>query len=93
VLDAALAASLAAIPNGSAETKGVAVGAEVAAGILALRANDHRNDIVGYEFGSGPGVYQPHRLRFRTRSQRINRASPRLHCSARRNSVRTARRT
>ena len=58
VLDAALAASLAEIPNGSAETKGVAVGAEVAAGILALRANDHRNDIVGYEFGTGPGVYQ-----------------------------------
>jgi hypothetical protein len=57
-LDSALATSLAAIPNGAAETKGVAVGAEVAAGILALRANDHRNDVVPYEFGSGPGIYQ-----------------------------------
>ena len=30
----------------------------VAAGILALRANDHRYDVVPYTFGSGPGVYQ-----------------------------------
>jgi len=58
VLDPALAASLAAIPDGAAEDKGVAVGAEVAAGIVALRANDHRFDVVPYVFGSGPGVYQ-----------------------------------
>jgi hypothetical protein len=58
VLDAALTASLAAIPDGAAETKGVAVGSEVAAAIVALRANDHRSDVVPYEFGSGPGVYQ-----------------------------------
>jgi hypothetical protein len=58
LLDTALATSLAAIPDGAAETKGVAVGTEVAAGILALRANDHRYDVVPYEFGTGPGVYQ-----------------------------------
>ena len=58
LLDTALAASLASVPDGDAENKGVAVGSEVAAGILALRANDHRYDVVPYEFGSGPGVYQ-----------------------------------
>lgn len=58
VLDPAYAASLAAIPDGAAETKGVAVGTEVAAGILALRADDGRNAVVPYVFGSGPGVYQ-----------------------------------
>jgi hypothetical protein len=58
VLDPAFAASLAAIPDGAAETKGVAIGAEVASGILALRANDGRNAVVPYVFGSGPGVYQ-----------------------------------
>src|SRR5262245_42941748 len=58
VLDPALAASLATVPDGAAEDMGVAVGAEVAAGIVALRANDHRSDVVPYVFGSGPGVYQ-----------------------------------
>jgi hypothetical protein len=58
VLDPAFAASLAAIADGPAETNGVAIGAEVAAGIVALRANDGRNANVTYVFGSGPGVYQ-----------------------------------
>lgn len=58
VLDPAYAASLAAIPDGVAETNGVAVGTEVAAGILALRAEDGRNADVPYVFGSGPGVHQ-----------------------------------
>jgi hypothetical protein len=58
VLDPAFAASLAAVPDGAAETNGVAIGAEVAAGIVALRANDGRNAVVPYVFGSGPGVYQ-----------------------------------
>lgn len=58
VLDPAFVASLAAVPDGPAETNGVAIGAEVAAGIVALRANDGRNAIVPYVFGSGPGVYQ-----------------------------------
>jgi hypothetical protein len=58
LLDAAYAASLASVPDGAGETKGVALGKEVAAGIVALRADDGRTDIVPYVFGSGPGVYQ-----------------------------------
>jgi hypothetical protein len=58
VLDSAYTASLAAIPDGAAETKGIAVGQEVAAKVIALRANDGRNSVVPYIFGSGPGVYQ-----------------------------------
>jgi hypothetical protein len=58
LLDSAYSASLAAIPDGAAEAKGVAVGKEVAAGIVALRVNDGRNAVVPYVFGSGPGVYQ-----------------------------------
>lgn len=58
VLDAAYAASLAGVPDGSAKTKGVAIGAEVAAAWLALRANDGREANVPYVFGTGPGVYQ-----------------------------------
>ncbi|HSC64015.1 MAG TPA: vanadium-dependent haloperoxidase [Caldimonas sp.] len=40
---AAYDAAVAAIPAGTAKTQGLAVGAEVAAGILALRANDGRS--------------------------------------------------
>jgi hypothetical protein len=58
LLDAAYGASLAAIPDGAAETQGIAVGKEVAEKIIALRANDGRNAVVPYVFGSGPGVYQ-----------------------------------
>lgn len=58
MLDAAYSASLAAIPDGAAETKGIAVGQEVAAKVIALRATDGRNSVVPYVFGSGPGVYQ-----------------------------------
>ncbi|HKU13851.1 MAG TPA: vanadium-dependent haloperoxidase, partial [Steroidobacteraceae bacterium] len=58
MLDSAYSASLAAIPDGAAETKGIAVGKEVAEKVIALRANDGRNAVVPYVFGSGPGVYQ-----------------------------------
>lgn len=58
VLDPALAASLAAVPDGAAETKGVAVGREVAAALLAVRANDGREANVPYTFKTGPGAYQ-----------------------------------
>ena len=58
VLDPAYAASLATIPDGAAEDKGVAIGAQVAAGIIALRADDGRNNVVPYVFGTGPGIYQ-----------------------------------
>src|SRR6185295_4472209 len=43
--DAALATSLAAIPDGAAKTAGVSWGESVADQILALRANDHSGDL------------------------------------------------
>ena len=57
-LDGALAASMAAIPAGPARDQGNAVGVQVATAFLTLRANDGRNAVVPYVFGSGPGVYQ-----------------------------------
>jgi hypothetical protein len=60
ILDPAYTASMAAIPDGDAKTKGVAVGTEVAAAWLALRAGDGReNPAVTYTFeAAAPGVYQ-----------------------------------
>jgi hypothetical protein len=57
-VEAWYAASLAAIPDGEAKTNGISVGEQTAAGILALRANDGRNDgtpIV--EPPAAPGVW------------------------------------
>src|SRR6185295_2126370 len=51
--DAALATSLAAIPNGSAKTNGIAWGESVATQILALRANDHSTDVTPYHSALG----------------------------------------
>ena len=59
LLDPAYDASLAAVPNGPAKTKGIAVGNEVADAWLALRANDGREAAVPYVFEpAAPGVYQ-----------------------------------
>ena len=59
VLDPAYAASLATVSDGPAKTKGIAIGAEVAAAWLALRADDGREAAVPYDFGPAtPGVYQ-----------------------------------
>ena len=43
-LDAAYAASLAKLPNGKAKTRGVTFGTRAADNLIALRANDGRND-------------------------------------------------
>ena len=43
-IEAWYAAALATIPDGDEKTNGVSVGEQTAAGILALRANDGRND-------------------------------------------------
>lgn len=52
-------ASLSAIPDGPAKTKGIAVGQEVATAWLALRVNDGREAVVPYTFGPAEvGVYQ-----------------------------------
>jgi PAP2 superfamily len=58
LLDSAYATSLAAVPDGTAESKGIILGQQVAMAIIALRANDGRTAVVPYTFGSGPGFYQ-----------------------------------
>ncbi len=50
-----LCTSLVNLPNDDAKTRGMAIGIEVADRFLALRANDGRNAVVPYAFGSGPG--------------------------------------
>ncbi len=50
---------VAALPNNVAKSQGLALGAEVAAGILALRANDGRSvALAAYVPGSGPGQFR-----------------------------------
>ena len=47
------------MPDGAAKTQGLAVGAEAAAGILALRANDGRSvALAPYVPGSAPGQFR-----------------------------------
>jgi hypothetical protein len=60
-LDAAYAASLSGIPDGSAKTDGLTVGEEVAAKILAMRANDGAEAaiVAPYKPGSAPGDWVP----------------------------------
>ncbi len=58
-LDVKYAASLAAIPDGTAKINGISVGQQAAAGILLFRADDGRDAVVAYAPGSGPGVWNP----------------------------------
>jgi hypothetical protein len=59
VVDGAYASYLLGIPDGTAKTRGIAVGTEVANAFIALRAGDGRNAAVPYIFGAPlPGVYQ-----------------------------------
>lgn len=57
-LDARLEASLATVPNGNAEAKGVALGQLVAAAILQRRANDGSTATVAYVPSAGAGRFQ-----------------------------------
>jgi PAP2 superfamily len=63
ILDSDYATYLAAIPNGTAKTNGLAVGQQVAAAVIARRANDGRdkNPTVGdlEPPAPGPGVWEP----------------------------------
>jgi hypothetical protein len=56
--DAALATSLAAVPDGSAETRGITLGAASAAAIITRRTNDNIEVFGAYTPSSGPGKYQ-----------------------------------
>ena len=58
-LDAALASSLAAVPDGPAEFAGVAFGKLVAERMLAERADDGSTDVVTYVPGDEPDDWQP----------------------------------
>jgi hypothetical protein len=58
-LDATLAASLAGIAESDAKAKGIELGKQAAAGILALRANDGSNAPESYRPVTAPGVYVP----------------------------------
>src|SRR5947207_2475661 len=58
-LDAAYATSLAGIPDGTAKDRGVLVGQQVAAGLIAARIDDGRNASVPLAPTPGPGVWQP----------------------------------
>jgi hypothetical protein len=57
-LDARLKASLAAVPDGDAEERGVALGAEVGAFFFDRRAHDGAAATIAYTPGTGPGAYQ-----------------------------------
>ena len=58
--DVLLATQLAAIPDGTLKTRGIAIGADAAAEILAKRANDGAAMETGpYTPGTNPGDYQP----------------------------------
>jgi PAP2 superfamily len=59
VLDAQYAASLAAIPDGSAKTRGIAVGEAAAAAMKAARTDDGRFGAFRFAVGSAPGVWRP----------------------------------
>jgi hypothetical protein len=58
--ESAYAAGIGALPDGDAKARGMAIGAEVAAGILALRANDGRETVLPpYVAGTDPGQFRP----------------------------------
>jgi hypothetical protein len=60
VLDDQYVAYMEALPDIEARANGVAVGEEVGAGIVLLRANDGLDSTVPYvQRPAGPGVYQP----------------------------------
>ncbi|MEU0586947.1 vanadium-dependent haloperoxidase [Streptomyces sp. NPDC006132] len=58
-LDAALADTLATVPDGEAEEEGVAFGKRAAAHIVALRRDDGRGASVPFPAPPGPGVWRP----------------------------------
>lgn len=57
--ESAYTAGMGAVPGGDAKTRGMAIGAEVAAGMLALRANDGRETVLPpYVSGTEPGQFR-----------------------------------
>jgi hypothetical protein len=58
-LDAQLAASLALVPDGGAQDKGISYGVRAADNIIALRMNDGRNALVTVPIADAPGEWVP----------------------------------
>jgi PAP2 superfamily len=58
-LDAQYAASLAAIPEGTSKTRGIAVGEAAAAAMIAARTDDGRFGPFRFAVGTAPGVWRP----------------------------------
>jgi hypothetical protein len=57
--EAQYVADIAALPDGDAKSRGMAIGVEVAAGMLALRANDGRATVLApYVAGTLPGQFR-----------------------------------
>ncbi len=59
VLDTQYATSLSGIADGSAKTRGIAVGEAAAAAMIAARTDDGRFGAYRFPVGSGPGVWKP----------------------------------
>jgi len=57
--DAALASSLALVPDGAAKTNGMATGATIASAMIALRANDGSFAPASYTPSGAPGDWAP----------------------------------
>jgi hypothetical protein len=58
-LQAQYTASLAAIPDGSQKTRGIAVGEAAAAAMIAARTHDGRFGPFRFHVGAGPGSWKP----------------------------------
>ena len=59
VLDAQYAASLAAVPDGTSKTRGIAIGEAAAAAMIAARTADGRFGAFRFTAGLGAGVWKP----------------------------------
>jgi hypothetical protein len=70
-LDAALAGSLAGITENEAKSKGIELGKQAAAGIIALRANDGSNTPEDYRPATTAGVYVPTTIPIESTSSKI----------------------
>jgi len=70
-LDATLAASLAAIADPEAKSKGIELGRKAAAGIIALRAEDGSGVPESYRTATAPGVYVPTALPIESTAAKI----------------------
>jgi hypothetical protein len=58
-LDAAYAASLAQLPDGTAKRRGIAFGTRAAENLIRLRAHDGRNAPIAFTQPPAPGVWRP----------------------------------